>query len=129
MKLDAGDKLILQQLARIEGLLHPSLGMVGMSLSSTSPATSNDPNTGTEDPATGTINTAPMSAKLSAAGLRSWFNPPQSISISTMPKTHTTPAPPAMASQSWPSYRPLDGGAIRTRRALILLGRELCEDC
>lgn len=117
MKLDAGDKLILEQLAWIEGLLHPSLGMVGMSLSSTSPATSNDPNTGTEDRATGTINTALISAKLSAAGLRSWFNPPQSISVLTMPKTHTTPA---LHLLQWPLNRGL-------RTALLMeepLGRD-----
>ncbi|KAJ5590122.1 hypothetical protein N7450_004094 [Penicillium hetheringtonii] len=41
---------------------------------------------------------------MSAVGLGSWANPPQSISISTMPKVHTTPA---LHLLQWPLIRDL----------------------
>ncbi|KAJ5668822.1 hypothetical protein N7462_009892 [Penicillium macrosclerotiorum] len=108
IKLDAGDKLILEHLARIEGLLHSSLvsqGTSQLALSSTSPATSNDTGIGSEDPV-GKVNgvTAAASGKMSAVGLGSWVNPPPTISISTMPKVHTTPA---LHLLQWPLIRDL----------------------
>ncbi|KAJ5988303.1 hypothetical protein N7481_003513 [Penicillium waksmanii] len=106
IKLDAGDKLILDHLARIEGLLHSSLvghqgqRSIRLALSSTSPATSNDTNLANEDPMMPKI----PNNKISAAGLGSWANPPQNISISTMPKVHTTPA---LHLLQWPLIRDL----------------------
>ncbi|KAK3717933.1 hypothetical protein LTR37_005359 [Vermiconidia calcicola] len=52
IKLDAGDKLILEQLSRIEGLLHSNLAApvtVGALAGPISPATSNTASTGPED--------------------------------------------------------------------------------
>lgn len=97
--------MILDHLARIEGLLHSSLMGPGqrshrLALSSTSPATSNDTNLANEDLLIPKI----PNNKLSAAGLGSWVNPPQNISISTMPKVHTTPA---LHLLQWPLIRDL----------------------
>ncbi|KAJ5102891.1 hypothetical protein N7532_003420 [Penicillium argentinense] len=104
IKLDAGDKLILEHLTRIESLLHSSLAghKPQLGLSSTSPATSNDTNLGSEDPMVRLPSA--VTNQMSAAGLGSWANPPPSISISTMPKVHTTPA---LHLLQWPLIRDL----------------------
>ncbi|KAJ5788105.1 hypothetical protein N7457_003095 [Penicillium paradoxum] len=106
IKLDAGDKLILDHLARIESLLHSKL-----CLSATSPATSNDTNRAESD--TG----LPAHGRLSAVGLGSWVNPPISISISTMPKMHTTPA---LHLLQWPLIRDLVSGGYDPQQLLQL---------
>ncbi|BAE65369.1 unnamed protein product [Aspergillus oryzae RIB40] len=107
IKLDAGDKLIIERLNRIEGLLQSSLASQAAhcSLPSTSPATSNDTNIGGEDTPVKTSSVAVMSGKTSVVGLASWANPP--TSISTMPKVHTTPA---LHLLQWPLIRGLVAG-------------------
>ena len=120
IKLDAGDKLILDQLARIESLLHSNLTnqTPHLALSSTSPATSNDTNIGSDVPLTRTSSTGlPVPGRLSAVGLGSWVNPPASISISTMPKMHTTPA---LHLLQWPLIRDLVSGAYDPQHLLQL---------
>ncbi|KAL4937456.1 hypothetical protein BDV06DRAFT_73440 [Aspergillus oleicola] len=105
IKLDAGDKLIIERLTRIEGLLQTSLATQGsqFTLSSTSPATSNDTNIGSDDVfAKSTSQMAVSGRATSIVGLGSWTNPP--TSISTMPKVHTTPA---LNLLNWPLIREL----------------------
>jgi hypothetical protein len=90
IKLDAGDKLILERLARIEGLLQSGMnGAASLSVTSgpISPATSN---TASEDMHVKRMSTtsAPVAAlPPPPSGLGTW-----QANISTMPKTHTTPA-------------------------------------
>ncbi|KAJ5990868.1 hypothetical protein N7499_011416 [Penicillium canescens] len=119
IKLDAGDKLILDHLARIEGLLHSSLAGQGshMVLSSTSPATSNDTNLGSDETLARASGGLPVPGRLSAVGLGSWVNPPASISISTMPKMHTTPA---LHLLQWPLIRDLVSVAYDPQHLLQL---------
>ncbi|KAL4949145.1 hypothetical protein BDW69DRAFT_80817 [Aspergillus filifer] len=105
IKLDAGDKLIIERLTRIEGLLQTSLATQGslLTLSSTSPAASNDTNIGSDDAlARSTSQVAVPERPTSIVGLGSWANPP--TSISTMPKVHTTPA---MNLLNWPLIQEL----------------------
>lgn len=119
IKLDAGDKLILEHLTRIEGLLHSSLAAQGphqLALSSTSPATSNDTGIGSEDPIT-RMNGMSTSGRMTAVGLGSWANPPPSISISTMPKVHSTPA---LHLLQWPLIRDLVSGPYDPQNLLQL---------
>ncbi|KAJ5485344.1 hypothetical protein N7539_005332 [Penicillium diatomitis] len=108
VKLDAGDKLILEQLTRIEGLLQSSLSVQThphqLTLSSASPATSNDTGMGIEDPFSRISGFMSTTSKMAAVGLGSWANPPPSISISTMPKVHSTPA---LHLLQWPLIRDL----------------------
>ncbi|KAJ5918999.1 hypothetical protein N7466_009942 [Penicillium verhagenii] len=104
IKLDMGDKLILEHLVRIEGLLHANLPTSGPQsiLSSSSPTTSHDNNAGNDDTLTQIANRAP--AWKMSAGLASWVNPPSGISISTMPRVHTTPG---LHLLQWPLVRDL----------------------
>lgn len=102
IKLDAGDKLILEQLARIEGLLHTSIASptsAGASLPQPiSPATSN---TASDD-----IHSKRFSSHgavgvgvLPLNGLGTW-----PANISAMPKAHTTPA---LHLLQWPIIKDL----------------------
>jgi hypothetical protein len=117
IKLDAGDKLIIERLNRIEGLLQSTL--VGQAthfpLSSTSPTTSNDTNVGSDDAVTKASTIAAVSGRTSVAGLGSWVNPP--TSISTMPKVHTTPA---LHLLQWPLIRDLVAGPYDPQTLLQL---------
>ncbi|KAL4889120.1 hypothetical protein BDV59DRAFT_210531 [Aspergillus ambiguus] len=107
IKLDAGDKLIIERLSRIEGLLQSSLAAQHPTFaqSSTSPATSNDTNIGSDDLVNRTSSLVNLSGRTSVAGMASWANPP--ASISTMPKVHTTPA---LHLLQWPLIRDLVTG-------------------
>lgn len=58
-----------------------------------------------------------MSGKWTAAGLGSWDNSPRSISISTMPKVHTTPA---LHLLQWPLIRNLVSGPYDPQNLLQL---------
>ncbi|KAJ5896557.1 uncharacterized protein N7473_005956 [Penicillium subrubescens] len=118
IKLDAGDKLILEHLTRIEGLLHSSLAAQGPHhlAMSTSPATSNDTGMGSEDPST-KMSGLSTSGRMAAVGLGSWANPPPSISISTMPKVHSTPA---LHLLQWPLIRDLVSGPYDPQNLLQL---------
>ncbi|KAF3030963.1 hypothetical protein E8E15_011432 [Penicillium rubens] len=120
IKLDAGDKLILDHLARIESLLHSNLPNQGpqLALPATSPATSNDTTIGSDDPSSKASSSGlPVHGKLSAVGLGSWVNLPASLSISTMPKMHTTPA---LHLLQWPLIRDLVSGACDPQHLLQL---------
>lgn len=119
IKLDAGDKMILEHLARIEGLLHSSLaGQASqLALFSTSPATSHSTNVGSDDITARIPKENSIPGKMSTVGLGSWANPPPSISISTMPKVHTTPA---LHLLQWPLIRDLVSGPYDPQNLLQL---------
>jgi hypothetical protein len=87
IKLDAGDKLILEHLNRIEGLLTSNLTN-GFSLSTHSPAASNS--TSDDFLARSTGNMAALGMVQPINGIGTWNS--TSSNISTMPKTHTTAA-------------------------------------
>ncbi|RMY43296.1 hypothetical protein D0865_11353 [Hortaea werneckii] len=116
IKLDAGDKLILEQLARIEGMLHTSLSS-GPSLGGPiSPATSN---TASEDYQAKRLSSigATGAGTLPLNGLGTW-----SANISTMPKTHTTPA---LHLLQWPVIKDL---VSRPCDPQVLLQREMARE-
>ncbi|KAF2012331.1 hypothetical protein BU24DRAFT_465880 [Aaosphaeria arxii CBS 175.79] len=87
IKLDAGDKLILEHLNRIEGLLQTNLAN-GFSISTHSPAASNS--TSEEFLARSSGNMAALGLGPPIHGIGTWNSTPSNIS--TMPKTHTTAA-------------------------------------
>ncbi|CAN9413510.1 unnamed protein product [Alternaria sp. RS040] len=87
IKLDAGDKLILEHLNRIEGLLQSGLTS-NFSLSSHSPAASNSTSEDFLARSTGNIPHLGMVQPIN--GIGTWTNHPSNIS--TMPKTHNTAA-------------------------------------
>ncbi|KAF2687853.1 hypothetical protein K458DRAFT_294921 [Lentithecium fluviatile CBS 122367] len=87
IKLDAGDKLILEHLNRIEGLLQSNLTN-GFNLSTHSPAASNS--TSDDFLARSTGNMAALGMVQPINGIGTWNS--TSSNISTMPKTHTTAA-------------------------------------
>ncbi|OAG03597.1 uncharacterized protein CC84DRAFT_860350 [Paraphaeosphaeria sporulosa] len=87
IKLDAGDKLILEHLNRIEGLLQTNLAN-GYTLGTHSPAASNS--TSDDFLARSSGNMAAMGLVQSINGIGTWSS--TASNISTMPKTHTTAA-------------------------------------
>ncbi|KAL1583769.1 hypothetical protein WHR41_07461 [Cladosporium halotolerans] len=105
VKLDAGDKMILERLAHIEGLLKAGMqsGMHGSSMSLNAPSGPISP--ATSNPASEEMTGKRMSTTSAPAaipqvnGLGSW-----QANISTMPKTHTTPA---LNLLQWPIIREL----------------------
>lgn len=106
IKLDAGDKLILEQLSRIEGLLHSNLaapGTAGGLPGPISPATSYTASTGPEDRPAKRFSTVGAGGEgvqtLPLGGFGTW-----SSNISTMPKSHTTPA---LHLLQWPVIKDL----------------------
>jgi hypothetical protein len=117
IKLDAGDKLILEHLNRIEGLLQTSITS-GFSLSSHSPAASN---TTSEDFLARSSGSMPHLGMVQPInGIGTWTNHPSNIS--TMPKTHNTAALNLLAS---PMIREL---VSRQYDAKILLQLEMTRD-
>lgn len=109
--------MILERLTRIEGLLQSGFsGQTNPSLSSASPSTSNDTNPGSDDAALKSSSSmVSMAGKSSVAGLGSWAHPP--VSISTMPKLHTTPA---LHLLQWPLIRDLVSGPYDPQNLLQL---------
>ncbi|KAE8151505.1 hypothetical protein BDV25DRAFT_152627 [Aspergillus avenaceus] len=107
IKLDAGDRMIIERLNRIEGLLQSSLAnqTATFSLPSASPTNSNDTNICGGDTTTKVSSVVVIPGRTSVVGLASWANPP--ASISTMPKLHTTPA---LHLLQWPLIRDLVAG-------------------
>jgi hypothetical protein len=107
IKLDAGDKLILEQLSRIEGLLQSGLVTPTSAVQLTgpiSPATSNTASTAAEEMGgikrLSTTSAGPANANpLPLNGFGTW-----SANISTMPKSHTTPA---LHLLQWPVIKDL----------------------
>lgn len=100
VKLDAGDKLILERLAHIEGLLHSNMlrsaGSPSAKIGPISPASSN---TAPED-----VQSKRMSATIAGNASVSASNLGRATNISTMPKVHTTPA---LHLLQWPIIRDL----------------------
>ncbi|PQE17919.1 hypothetical protein CJF32_00008406 [Rutstroemia sp. NJR-2017a WRK4] len=101
IKLDAGDKLILEHLTRIEGLLQSTLigQTTNFALSTGSPSINGGTTTSNDDlimQASGTFVSL-----LPATGLGTWTNP---TNISTMPKIHTNAA---LHLLQWPLIRDL----------------------
>lgn len=94
VKLDAGDRLILERLSHIEGLLQTSLS--GRPNGPTSPANSNAISEGRSFNVS--IGSCAGSLPLSGFGIS------PSTNISVMPKTHTTPA---LHLLQWPVIRDL----------------------
>ncbi|KAJ5040604.1 uncharacterized protein L3040_006253 [Drepanopeziza brunnea f. sp. 'multigermtubi'] len=101
IKLDAGDKLILERLTRIEGLLQNSL--VGrassMAISAGSPSITGATTISHEDIMM--QSTSDFVSMIPATGLRTWTTP---TNISTMPKIHTNAA---LHLLQWPLIRDL----------------------
>lgn len=95
VKLDAGDKLILERLNHIEGLLQTTLSR--RQAGPTSPASSNVASEGR--PFSASIGSCAGSVPLSGFGIVS-----PTTNISVMPKTHTTPA---LHLLQWPVIRDL----------------------
>ncbi|RAL06223.1 putative C6 finger domain protein [Aspergillus ibericus CBS 121593] len=104
IKLDAGDKLIIEKLDRIEGLLQSKVSdhTSHSPLSSDSSTAATHARLGGDDTVANLSNLAAMPARATAVGLGSWANPP--TSISTMPRVHTTPA---LHLLQWPLIREL----------------------
>lgn len=104
VKLDAGDKLILEQLNRIEGLLHMNMGSHanGINAAQHSPSLSNGTGLGGDDaPLAGSssiINVIPN------GGFGTWTSGPTGTNISTMPRCHTNAT---MHLLRWPLIRDL----------------------
>ncbi|KAH8601606.1 hypothetical protein B0O99DRAFT_501357 [Bisporella sp. PMI_857] len=102
IKLDAGDKLILEHLARIEGLLQSNLlGQTSnLALSAGSPSINGGTQMSNDDVMLGTGNNFGVSI-LPNSGLGTWTTP---TNISTMPKVHTNAA---LHLLQWPLIRDL----------------------
>jgi hypothetical protein len=92
VKLDAGDKLILERLSRIENILNDRSGSVSATVAG-SPANTVSSLDDTLIP----TKAAPMN------GLGTWHSN-TSHNVSTMPKSHTTPA---LNLLNWPKIRTL----------------------
>lgn len=124
IKLDAGDKLIIERLTKIEGLSQTILVArdAQSATSSTSPITSNGTTTGSDD-MNCKYSCRPMVPKKarSIAGLASWTN--LTTSISAMPRVNTTPA---LNLLNWPLIRDLVARPYNPRTLLQLeMAREL----
>ncbi|KAF2759975.1 hypothetical protein EJ05DRAFT_317638 [Pseudovirgaria hyperparasitica] len=102
IKLDAGDKLILEHLNRIEGLLHSSfLSQHGsLNLSSHSPAATTSTNDDILARSSSDVSGLGLFPVVNEVG--TWSTLPSNISV--MPKTHTTPA---LNLLQWPMIRDL----------------------
>ncbi|KAG6123173.1 hypothetical protein E4U13_000414 [Claviceps humidiphila] len=91
VKLDAGDKLILEHLNRIENLLHKNLTAVdqtkGIDISQNSPSTSND--TAMKSDCTFVPESFHTNAAIRSGGFSTCSSVPTAPNISTMPKSHT----------------------------------------
>lgn len=101
IKLDAGDKLILERLTRIEGLLQNNLigQTTSLALSTGSPSVNGATTISNEEAMMRTGNT--FVSMIPATGLGTWNAP---MNISTMPKVHTNAA---LHLLQWPLIRDL----------------------
>ncbi|RGP73462.1 hypothetical protein FSPOR_2044 [Fusarium sporotrichioides] len=105
IKLDAGDKLILERLNRIESLLQMSMVNTtanGLGLTENSPGMSNG--TGLESDGMILSGTAATFSSIPNGGFGTWSAQPVGTNISTMPKVHTNAA---MHLLQWPLIRDL----------------------
>ncbi|ODA76384.1 hypothetical protein RJ55_08230 [Drechmeria coniospora] len=100
VKLDAGDKLILDQLSRIESLLHMSMASGvnnGLSAVRHSPSGSGGTPLGGDNPLANLV-------AVPGGGLGTWPAGPAATNISTMPKSHTNAT---LHLLQWPLIRDL----------------------
>lgn len=103
IKLDAGDKLILERLNRIESLLQMSMvNTQSLNITQDSPSISNGTGLSGEN-VMGSINASNF-VSIPNGGLGTWFAQPPGTNISTMPKVHTNAA---MHLLQWPLIRDL----------------------
>ncbi|KAF5008366.1 hypothetical protein FDECE_5350 [Fusarium decemcellulare] len=105
IKLDAGDKLILERLNRIEGLLQMSMVSAsanGLNLTQDSPGMSNG--TGLSGDNVLMAANSTNFASIPNGGFGTWSAQPVGTNISTMPKVHTNAA---MHLLQWPLIRDL----------------------
>ncbi|RGP77568.1 hypothetical protein FLONG3_4353 [Fusarium longipes] len=105
IKLDAGDKLILERLNRIESLLQMSMVNTtanGLGLTENSPGMSNG--TGLEGDGMILSANAATFSSIPNGGFGTWSAQPVGTNISTMPKVHTNAA---MHLLQWPLIRDL----------------------
>ncbi|CAG9997565.1 unnamed protein product [Clonostachys byssicola] len=106
IKLDAGDKLILERLNRIETLIQLNMvnnSATGINLSSDSPSMSN----GTMNGESALLNPGSQHAftnLIPNGGFGTWTQQPTTTNINTMPKIHTNAA---MHLLQWPLIRDL----------------------
>ncbi|TVY75549.1 hypothetical protein LSUE1_G008665 [Lachnellula suecica] len=131
IKLDAGDKLILEHLTRIEGLLQSTLvGQTSaLALSAGSPSV-NGATTISNEEATMIQNSNGTFSLLPATGLGTWTVP---TNISTMPKIHTNAA---LHLLQWPLIRdlvqrPYDSQnllSLEMAREPLVLSKQPCLD-
>ncbi|KAG9240110.1 hypothetical protein BJ878DRAFT_546595 [Calycina marina] len=119
IKLDAGDKLILEHLARIEGLLHSNLiGQTSsLALSTGSPSINGGTTISNDDILM--KNGAYFGVMLPNSGLGTWTTP---TNISTMPKIHTNAA---LHLLQWPLIQDL---VSRPYDPQILLSLEMARE-
>jgi hypothetical protein len=113
VKLDAGDKMILERLSRIESLLSDA-GVTGLSASASKASMSSPANTGSPGGDENTLTVGTGGSASSRTGMGTWSTNSQQGNASNMPKSHTTPA---LNLLSWPKIRNLvskkwDPGAI-----------------
>ncbi|KAL2111554.1 hypothetical protein VUR80DRAFT_9837 [Thermomyces stellatus] len=105
IKLDAGDKLILERLNRIESLLQMSAvgnqGNGSLNIGHDSPSMSNGTALSGGDNMMGTNSSNNFVSIIPNGGLGTWTSPPN---ISTMPKMHTNAA---LHLLQWPLIRDL----------------------
>jgi hypothetical protein len=124
IKLDAGDKLILERLNRIENLLQ--MGMVGgqhngLNLAQDSPSLSNGTGLSADNLLLGNANNGFVSV-MPQGGFGSWTTTANGTNISIMPKVHTNAA---MHLLQWPLIRDL---VTQPYDPQILLQLEMARD-
>jgi hypothetical protein len=102
IKLDAGDKLILERLNRIESLLQMNMvtGQTSLQMNQESPSMSNGSGLNGEN-LMGVAGSTNFVSIIPSGGLGTWHNP---TNISTMPKIHTNAA---LHLLQWPLIRDL----------------------
>ncbi|KAL6862710.1 hypothetical protein ACO1O0_002947 [Amphichorda felina] len=106
IKLDAGDKLILERLNRIETLLQMNMGGAqanGININSDSPSFSNGTHLSGENGLLGTSGSGFVSV-IPNGGFGTWTAQQTTTNINTMPKVHTNAA---MHLLQWPLIRDL----------------------
>ncbi|KAK3487695.1 uncharacterized protein B0T23DRAFT_212084 [Neurospora hispaniola] len=107
IKLDAGDKLILERLNRIESLLQLNMGLTGhtngLGLSHNSPGMSNGTGLSGDNLMMQNPDAAGFVSVIPSGGLGTW-SATATNSLSTMPKVHTNAA---LHLLQWPMIRDL----------------------
>jgi hypothetical protein len=97
IKLDAGDKLILERLGHIESLIQTKLLAQSSSVGVTTPSPAASSSTINDELLVRSIGPTPSGGTMQANGIGTW-------SSATLPKNHTTPA---LNLLRWPKIRDL----------------------